>query len=133
MIETKVLVDDGQIIVLGGLIEEKLGLANNKVPLLGDIPLVGGLFNYEERNQNKVNLMVFLRPVVLRDAQASRSLSTDRYQYLRTEQGKFASPNSLVLDDLPKIQLPPLDPRISDALAAPPSVESVATPAADRP
>jgi len=61
MIETKVLVDDGQIIVLGGLIEEKLGLTNNKVPLLGDIPLVGNLFKYETQDHGKVNLMVFLR------------------------------------------------------------------------
>lgn len=80
MIETKVLVDDGQVIVLGGLIEEKLGLSNNKVPLLGDITVVGGLFNYE-RNQEKVNLMVFLRPVVLRDAKASRALSQGRYEH----------------------------------------------------
>lgn len=119
MIETKVLVDDGQIIVLGGLIEEKLGLANNKVPLLGDIPVVGGLFNYEERNQEKVNLMVFLRPVVLRDAQASRALSSDRYEYLRAEQGKFEIPESIIVGKPPKVQLPPTSTVTVEVLGKP--------------
>lgn len=133
MIETKVLVDDGQVIVLGGLIEEKLGLSNNKVPLLGDIPVVGGLFNYEERNQEKVNLMVFLRPVVLRDAKASRALSQGRYEYLRTEQGKFEMPDSSFVDKAPKVQLPPLDPRISDVLAVPPALENAGAVVETRP
>lgn len=107
MIETKVLVDDGQIIVLGGLIEAKQGAAINKVPLLGDIPFIGNLFQYESQAHERVNLMVFLRPVVLRDAQASNTLSSARYNYLRAEQGRFEMPKNLLLDNAPKIQLPP--------------------------
>ena len=107
MIETKVLVDDGQIIVLGGLIEAKQGAAINKVPLLGDIPVLGNLFQYQSQAHERVNLMVFLRPVVLRDAQASNALSSARYDYLRAEQGRFEMPQNLLLDNVPKIQLPP--------------------------
>ena len=110
IIDTKVLVDDGQIIVLGGLIEEKLTLGNNKVPLLGDIPLLGNLFKYETQGHEKVNLMVFLRPVILRDAKSSNTLSADRYEYLRGEQGKFEMPRNPLLDALPKVQLPPQPP-----------------------
>ena len=113
-IDTKVLVDDGQIIVLGGLIEEKLTLSNNKVPLLGDIPLLGNLFKYETQGHEKVNLMVFLRPVILRDAKSINALSSERYEYLRNEQGKFVIPKNMLLDALPKVQLPPQKPAPAD-------------------
>ena len=113
-IDTKVLVDNGQIIVLGGLIEEKLTLSNNKVPLLGDIPLLGNLFKYETQGHEKVNLMVFLRPVILRDAKSINALSSERYEYLRNEQGKFVIPENMLLDTLPKVQLPPLQPANAD-------------------
>ncbi len=72
-IETTVVVDDGQIIVLGGLIEDRFITNQSKVPLLGDLPLVGGLFRSENRTRKKTNLMVFLRPVVMRDAAAPPS------------------------------------------------------------
>jgi len=117
-IDTKVLVDDGQIVVLGGLIEEKLTLGNNKVPLLGDIPLLGNLFKYETQGHEKVNLMVFLRPVILRDAKSINALSSDRYEYLRSEQGKFEMPKNLLLDGLPKVQLPPQKVAPDDASKA---------------
>jgi general secretion pathway protein D len=109
-IETKVLVDDGQTIVLGGLIEDKSSLTNNKVPLLGDIPWLGALFRYETRDHERTNLMVFLRPVVLRDAKSSGALSSERYDYLRAEQGRYEMPKNVLLDAPPKVQLPPLVP-----------------------
>lgn len=105
-LETKVLVDDGQIIVLGGLIEDQLALTQNKVPLLGDIPLLGHLFRYEGREWQKVNLMIFLRPVILRDSVASANLSNDRYDYLRKQQGRFEVPANVMLPDTPQVQLP---------------------------
>jgi general secretion pathway protein D len=101
-IDTKVLVDDGQTVVLGGLIEDKINESKFKVPLLGDIPWLGGLFRYETRDRSKVNLMVFLRPTILRDAKSSQALSSERYEYLRAEQGKFATS----ADEAP-VQLPP--------------------------
>ncbi|AMC33318.1 type II secretion system secretin GspD [Janthinobacterium sp. B9-8] len=105
-IDSKVLVDDGQIIVLGGLIEDRVTYKRSQVPLLGDIPYLGAFFRYEDRKSEKVNLMVFLRPVVLRDANATRTLSSDRYQYLRAEQNHFERPTSLVLPDMPAVVLP---------------------------
>jgi general secretion pathway protein D len=108
LIETKVLVDDGQTIVLGGLIEAKQAAGINKVPLLGDIPFIGNLFRYETQASEKVNLMVFLRPVILRDSQSTNALSASRYDYLRNEQGVFEMPKNLILDNAPKVQLPPL-------------------------
>ena len=103
-IDTKVLVDDGQTIVLGGLIEEKINESKYKVPLLGDIPWVGGLFRYETQDHSKVNLMVFLRPVILRDAKSSQTLSSERYEYLRAEQGRLSAPGSPSRVQLPAPQ-----------------------------
>ncbi|MBU6261000.1 MAG: type II secretion system secretin GspD, partial [Burkholderiales bacterium] len=85
-IEATVTVDDGQILVLGGLIQDAVTVNRSKVPLLGDLPFVGGLFRSESRERKRTNLMVFLRPVVLRDAPASAQLSRDRYEQMRGEQ-----------------------------------------------
>ncbi len=65
--ESSVLVEDGNIVVLGGLIEDRIDNSQSSVPVLGDIPLVGGLFRYENRGRRKTNLLVFLRPYVVRD------------------------------------------------------------------
>jgi general secretion pathway protein D len=81
--ETNVLVDDGAIVVLGGLLQDEYAGNQDKVPLVGDIPLFGNLFKSETRSRKKTNLMVFLRPVVVRDAQRSDELSLDRYELMR--------------------------------------------------
>ncbi len=83
-IESTVLVDDGSIVVLGGLLQDKYSGNEGKVPGLGDVPLFGNLFKNDSRTRNKTNLMVFLRPVVVRDAQASDRLSMDRYDLMRS-------------------------------------------------
>jgi general secretion pathway protein D len=85
-IESTVLVNDGQIIVIGGLIQDSAGGGVSKVPLLGDIPIIGGLFRQNTRSRTKTNLMVFLRPTVLRDAQRADAVTSDRYDYIRGEQ-----------------------------------------------
>ncbi|MEN3291344.1 MAG: ral secretion pathway protein [Burkholderiales bacterium] len=85
-IESNVLVDDGQVIVLGGLIEDRLTDGVEKVPGLGDIPVVGNLFRYNNRTRNKTNLMVFLRPTVIRTAEQSANVFADRYDYIRAVQ-----------------------------------------------
>ncbi|CAG9170284.1 type II secretion system secretin GspD [Cupriavidus pinatubonensis] len=107
-IETNVLVDDGQIIVLGGLIEDSYGDGVQKVPLLGDIPWIGGLFRYENKNRAKTNLLVFLRPYVMRTAGAADRLTQDRYDYMRAQQSDFVSPNIMVRDTNTPV-LPPAD------------------------
>jgi general secretion pathway protein D len=82
-IESTVLVEDGAIIVIGGLLQDKYGGGQDKVPFLGDIPGVGALFRSDKRAREKTNLMVFLRPVVLRNAADSTQLSMDRYDLMR--------------------------------------------------
>lgn len=107
-IESNVLADDGQIIVLGGLIEDTEGDGEEKVRGLGDIPVLGNLFKYRTRTRNKTNLMVFLRPVVVRSKDASASIAMDRYEYMRAA-GASAQPEaSPLLRDLGVPQLPPL-------------------------
>ena len=86
-IEGTVLVDDGQILVIGGLISDDTQNGDSKVPLLGDIPFIGNLFKYQKRSREKTNLMVFLRPFVLRDGKAANQLTGERYDYIRNEQG----------------------------------------------
>src|SRR5690606_7075627 len=67
-IDTSVLLDDGQIMVLGGLLEDRVTRGSDAVPVLGSIPILGALFRYDKREREKTNLMVFLRPYVIRDA-----------------------------------------------------------------
>ncbi|MCE3272359.1 MAG: gspD [Ramlibacter sp.] len=85
-IESNVLVDDGAIVVLGGLLEDRYGGSQEKVPGLGDVPVFGNLFRSEQRRRVKSNLMVFLRPIVIRDAAQSDALSLDRYDLMRVKQ-----------------------------------------------
>lgn len=82
-IDTKVLVDDGHTIILGGLIEDNKNETEQSVPLLGRLPLIGGLFRYTSKTGKRTNLMVFLRPVIIHGPQESYSVTADRYQYLR--------------------------------------------------
>ena len=107
-VESTVLVDDGQIVVIGGLIQDSVKDGVEKVPLLGDIPVLGALFTYSTRSRTKTNLMVFLRPTVLRDAQRADSLTSSRYDYILGEQNKAApAPNP----PLPDMEAPTLPPR----------------------
>ena len=99
-IESNVLVEDGSIIVLGGLLEDSYAQGEDKVPLLGDVPILGNLFRSENRSRKKTNLMVFLRPVVVRDAAASDALVIDRYESIRTLQQQVQPTSSNVLGNV---------------------------------
>ncbi len=85
-IESTVLVDDGAIVVLGGLLQDEYAGNEQKVTGIGDVPLLGRLFKSETRSRRKTNLMVFLRPVVVRDARQSDELTLDRYELMRLKQ-----------------------------------------------
>ncbi len=85
-IESSVVVDDGAIVVLGGLLQDEYSSNVDKVPGLGDVPVIGNLFKSESRSRRKSNLMVFLRPVVVRDAPSVEQLSMDRYDLMRAGQ-----------------------------------------------
>ncbi|MEK0416241.1 MAG: putative ral secretion pathway protein GspD [Pseudomonadota bacterium] len=96
-IQSQVVVDDGGIIVLGGLIEDRYVEGASGVPLLSDIPVLGGLFRSESRTKNRTNLMVFLRPIVLRDSPSADKLSLDRYDLIRAQQQKAQPvPNAML-------------------------------------
>jgi general secretion pathway protein D len=107
-IETNVLVDDGQIIVLGGLIEDTVNDTEEKVPGLGDIPLVGNLFKYQTRGRTKTNLMVFLRPTVVRTNEQSVNLTSDRYNYIRGQEVAAQPDQKLTLPNYGAPLLPQL-------------------------
>jgi general secretion pathway protein D len=107
-IESTVLIDDGQIVALGGLVQDDVRSGVEKVPILGDIPLLGLLFRYETRKQTKTNLMVFLRPVVLRDGVAHAGASAERYRQMIGEQRETKPPPHPLLPDYPAPELPPL-------------------------
>ena len=85
-IKTTVMVDDGQVVVLGGLIEEKISESIQKVPFLGDIPFLGALFRSKTADVTKTNLMVFIHPVILRDAAITESYTNSKYNYIRALQ-----------------------------------------------
>jgi general secretion pathway protein D len=107
-IESSILVDDGAIVVLGGLLQDEYSGNQEKVPVLGDVPVIGNLFKSETRSRKKTNLMVFLRPVVIRDAVDSDALSLDRYDLMRGKQEIAQPPSSVVVPVNQGPMLPPL-------------------------
>jgi general secretion pathway protein D len=100
VLESSVLADDGQIIVLGGLLQEGFTNSSDKVPVLGDAPFIGNLFRTDSRKRTKTNLMIFLRPTVLRDAAKTNTLSNERYRAIGAEQQ--------LVDPVPRATLPPM-------------------------
>ncbi len=107
-LESTVAVDDGQIIVLGGLIQDSFTDGSNRIPVVGDIPGVGALFRYDNRHRIKTNLMVFLKPTVIRTEGAGASLTSDRYDYLIGEQQKLKPAERLFWPDPTVPELPTL-------------------------
>jgi len=115
--ETNVIVEDGNFVVISGMIQDQVNETQNKVPLLGDIPWLGHLFRYDTREHIKTQTMVFLRPTVVRDEAASHVLTADRYAYIRNELTNAAPAGNLVLRDM-QLSIPPLPPSPADAAAA---------------
>ena len=119
-IESNVLVEDGSIVVLGGLLQDTYAGNNDRVPGLADIPLFGALFRSESRSRNKTNLMVFLRPVVVRDAGASEALSNSRYEQMRgAQQGAQPLPSTVMPINESAVMPPAPVPAAKAAPAAP--------------
>jgi general secretion pathway protein D len=106
-IESNVLVDDGAIVVLGGLLQDEFSANKDRVPGLADIPIIGNLFKSESRARKKTNLMVFLRPVVVRDASASDALTNSRYEQMRGAQQEAQPVPSATVPINEAPQLPP--------------------------
>ncbi|ATQ73658.1 type II secretion system protein GspD [Massilia violaceinigra] len=135
IIENNVIADDGQIIVLGGLIKDDTRDGEDRVRGLADIPVLGNLFKYRSRKRNKTNLMVFLRPVIVRSKEDSNAIATDRYDFMRSAGQATGGPkDSIVMPDYGTPVLPPLSngqPPPGGAMAPVPPrpVPAPATPA----
>jgi general secretion pathway protein D len=106
-IESTVLIDDGQIIVLGGLIQDTVNDSVERIPLVGQLPLIGQVFSYNKRSRNKTNLMVFLRPTLMRDGESVDPLVDRQYDRIQGIQKKAAPRFNLVLPDMENPTLPP--------------------------
>jgi len=119
-IESNVIVGDGSIVVLGGLLQDEYAGNQEKVPGLGDVPLFGNLFKSEARSRTKTNLMVFMRPVVVRDAQAADSLSLDRYELMRGTQQRAQpqSSDAVPVNTAPVLPAPDALPRVANPAPA---------------
>lgn len=105
-IDTSILLDDGQIMVLGGLLQDGYSQSNDAVPWLSTIPGIGALFRNERRATTKTNLMVFLRPYIIRDSDAGRSITLNRYDFMRRAQGRLQPERSWAMPDMQAPQLP---------------------------
>ncbi|MEZ2744521.1 type II secretion system secretin GspD [Halopseudomonas bauzanensis] len=119
-LNTHVMVDDNQLIVLGGLIDDQMVETRDKVPLLGDVPGLGRLFRYDTASVEKRNLMVFLRPVIVRDTAVAESLTHSKYSYIRDQQLKEQGRNDSLL---PRRDMPVL-PDWNYLLTLPPPFEN---------
>lgn len=118
-IKTTVIVDDGGTIVLGGLIDEDVQESVSKVPLLGDIPFIGHLFKTTTTSKRKRNLMVFIRPTIVRDGITMNTISHRKYNFIRAEQLKRQAEG---IPLMPNTDTPVL-PEWNDALELPPTFE----------
>lgn len=123
-IRTKIIVGDGDVIVLGGLLSEKESDVTQKVPGLGDIPWLGNLFSYQSKQREKVNLMVFLRTVIVRDNAMSNFYSQKKYTHLLSEQEALLQRKDDVLIKGLRPHLPTLEQWQNGEAATPYSGES---------
>ena len=118
-IKTSVMVDDGQVIVLGGLIDDNLVETEQKVPGLGDIPLLGWLFRYQRTTKIKTNLMVFLHPTIMKDAKSLMALTSEKYNFLRSKQLDMRDRGLRLISD----DETPILPEMKDLMTLPPPYE----------
>jgi len=118
-IKTTVMVDDGKMLVLGGLIDDQLVEKEQKVPLLGDIPILGWFFRYQSSQKVKRDLMVFLHPRIMRDGELSSTFSESKYNYIRAQQMAMRERGVPLMSD----DVSPLLPEMKDFLELPPPYE----------
>ncbi len=127
-IKTNVIVDDGQMIVLGGLINDEVRESVQKVPLLGDIPLLGWLFSHKTSSKIKQNLMMFLQPTIIRDTALATRLTNSKYSYQRARQLEVRDKGLLMQ---PR-DASPVMPTMREALALPPAFDMSEVPGEEK-
>lgn len=118
-ITTTALVDDGEILVIGGLIDDQREIAEEKVPLLGDIPVLGNLFKQSSREQRRRNLMVFIRPTIIRDPETARAATRRKFDYIRAREiltsGAPISEMERLIDQVTGLEAPYKTPGAAEA------------------
>jgi general secretion pathway protein D len=127
-IQTTMTVDDGQIMAIGGLLDDNERRTLEKIPLLGDIPVLGELFRSRSRTRGKTNLMVFIRPTIMRTAEDARKLAEQRYGYIRNQQLNERPDREPTIDELLRdyMGIEPPVPNANPQEAAFKSVEEIA-------
>jgi general secretion pathway protein D len=128
-IETKVVVDDGATIVLGGLIQNTLNETTQGVPFLSEIPFLGALFRFKSQEKKRTNLMIFLRPVIVRAPEDAYRVTVDRYDYLRGYTRGEGPEREGIYDRFEPAPPGPSAPRPSSAPLAPPEAAPAPRPA----
>jgi len=113
-IKTTVMIEDGQTIVLGGLIDDTLQQSHQSVPILGDVPLLGRLFRYDRTEKKKRSLMIFLRPLIVKDAAILAKITEGKYSFIRAQQLEHRKKGIYLMDD-------DLSPLLADKLPAIPT------------
>jgi general secretion pathway protein D len=106
-LESSVIVDDTQVAVLGGLIQDSFSDGSDRVPVVGDLPIIGAFFRYDARKRQKVNLLIFLKPTVVRNDSQGRALTSDRYDYIMGQQEKSRPEARFFWQDQTVPTLPP--------------------------
>jgi general secretion pathway protein D len=132
-IETKVVVDDGATIVLGGLIQNTLNETTQGVPFLSEIPILGALFRFKSQEKKRTNLMIFLRPVIVRAPEDAYRVTVDRYDYLRGYTRGEGPEREGIYDRFEPAPPGPSAPRPSSAPLAPPEAAPAPRPAVPAP
>jgi general secretion pathway protein D len=127
-LETTLVVDDGDIAVAGGLLDQNDRLSIDKVPGLGDIPVVGGLFRSTSRQRGRTNLMVFIRPTIIRTPADARTLAADRWGYMRQQQLNNAPDREPSLDEMLRDYMRTQAPAAPSTLITAPTAEVTASP-----
>lgn len=120
-LNTSVLIEDGQMIVLGGLMDERTQESESKVPLLGDIPLLGALFRSTSSRVEKRNLMVFLKPTIIRDGMTADGITQRKYNFIRAEQLYRAQDGIKLMGKDKKI---PVLPEFGHEIQHPPEIQA---------
>ncbi|MFO1317801.1 MAG: type II secretion system secretin GspD [Burkholderiales bacterium] len=130
-LESSVIVDDQSVAVLGGLIQDSFTDGSDRVPLVGDLPLIGAFFRYDARKRQKVNLLVFLKPTVVRSDAQGKALTSERYDYIMGEQLKNRPEYRYFWNDQTAPVLPP--PGVSPGTAAGEAQSNTTQPGAPPP
>jgi general secretion pathway protein D len=130
-VASKIMVKDGKVIVIGGLMKDAYQSGSDKVPLLGDIPLLGALFRYDQKKREKTNLMVFLRPEIMATPDDTRYAVTNKYESLSQSQGELKEYWNPLLPTLGAPVMPKPDgEKKTDGVASAPTAKAAPQPAA---